>query len=475
MSHPSALADPSSLLGQLQRGRGSGFRRALAAHPADVRPLLFDCVTRDPRWCRQLEARGGYYADLLIHTGADLRPFAAHLRMHDDVDPHSSEVWLLLDTLGALARRGVGFAVAVIREYVGWGTHWEAALIDLADLESPAAASGVDVALCRRIASDDELRGALWMADPEREPWRGWMRTNARMERLIRQNEREHAECRAGWEGPADLLGLSLQELFQRAESPRQSLVQLCRVARERAGPEDVPFLLSQIISPERARCHLALAALASVADDRCVVPLAALVERGGRFGCSRIRLLGALRGLPAPLLLPLARRWFASPESHVREIGCRLLATDAEQEDLDALRAAVSGSVADGDMYRLCSLLEGLERLQLPASMPEVEGAWVAASYSWAQAAAARVLHRCSPHTFARDWAPECLWDSDDRLRLLGCETVDPAAEGVRERLEELAAAPWEDPKVQSAARRRLLPNPVAAKPSAPDPAAGE
>jgi len=44
------LAPASSLLGQLQRGRGAGFLTALAADPTVVAPLLLDCILRDPRW-----------------------------------------------------------------------------------------------------------------------------------------------------------------------------------------------------------------------------------------------------------------------------------------------------------------------------------------------------------------------------------------------------------------------------------------
>ena len=50
-----ANAPADSLLGQLQRGRGLGFLRALQEDAALVRQLLLTCVIDDPRWDRQLE------------------------------------------------------------------------------------------------------------------------------------------------------------------------------------------------------------------------------------------------------------------------------------------------------------------------------------------------------------------------------------------------------------------------------------
>lgn len=54
------LADPSSLLGQIQRGRGAGFLAALAADPTVVAPLTLVCILGDPRFDRQGDSRGDY-------------------------------------------------------------------------------------------------------------------------------------------------------------------------------------------------------------------------------------------------------------------------------------------------------------------------------------------------------------------------------------------------------------------------------
>jgi len=74
------LADPKTWLGQLQRGRRSGFPWALKVGPAEVHELLNFYITKDPRADRQIESRGEYYATLMLRTGMqDLSTIAAHL------------------------------------------------------------------------------------------------------------------------------------------------------------------------------------------------------------------------------------------------------------------------------------------------------------------------------------------------------------------------------------------------------------
>jgi len=58
------LADPSSLLGQIQRGRGAGFLAAFATDPTVLAPLALAGILDDPRCDRQGDSRGNYYACL---------------------------------------------------------------------------------------------------------------------------------------------------------------------------------------------------------------------------------------------------------------------------------------------------------------------------------------------------------------------------------------------------------------------------
>lgn len=103
------LADPGSLLGQLQRGRGRGVQRALDA--PDAAPLVLGCVADDPRWDRQTEERADCYARLLM----DLRVPVADLDV-DGGDPEAR--WTLaFDVLDSMARRGSPDANVVLRTW----------------------------------------------------------------------------------------------------------------------------------------------------------------------------------------------------------------------------------------------------------------------------------------------------------------------------------------------------------------------
>src|SRR5947209_4635540 len=120
-------ADPNSLLGQLQRGRGEGYRHALAVLRHDAWGYLLDCICNDPRLDSQVEYRSDYYALLAIETGLDLDPLVQYVREYDDKD----QVWdtsLAVGTIGELAKRDYKDSWARLCDYIRWGHGWEWAL-----------------------------------------------------------------------------------------------------------------------------------------------------------------------------------------------------------------------------------------------------------------------------------------------------------------------------------------------------------
>jgi hypothetical protein len=93
---PDGLAPPDTDLGLLQRGRGAGWLRA-ARSPAGA-DLLLACVARDPRWDRQVEPRGDYYAQLALHLSVPPSALPAVADPDDD--------WLRREVLQGMAARG---------------------------------------------------------------------------------------------------------------------------------------------------------------------------------------------------------------------------------------------------------------------------------------------------------------------------------------------------------------------------------
>jgi hypothetical protein len=65
------LADPTTVLGKLQRGTGDGFLEVVALPTDEGADLVWACVVRDPRWDQQVESRDRYYADLIAHLDFD--------------------------------------------------------------------------------------------------------------------------------------------------------------------------------------------------------------------------------------------------------------------------------------------------------------------------------------------------------------------------------------------------------------------
>lgn len=110
------LADAESLLGMLQRGRGKGYLLALQTPPEKVWPLLFECITNDPRVDSQCEYRGEYYAGLIRATYMDLEPLRSHLKAAEDGDGDTA---LVIDTLVILAREWQdNHALDILEDYV---------------------------------------------------------------------------------------------------------------------------------------------------------------------------------------------------------------------------------------------------------------------------------------------------------------------------------------------------------------------
>jgi hypothetical protein len=103
------------------------------------------------------------------------------------------------------------------------------------------------------------------------------------------------------------------------------------------------------------------------------------------------------------------------------------------------------------------CGMLEILARFPEAGPYPEVEIVFKEAGYSRTRIYAAEVLAASDSQRFAHGLAVECLWDCEERVRLIGCDSVDLEVPDVRARLHAMSSDPYEDEDVSSAARERL------------------
>jgi hypothetical protein len=474
------IAQADTLLGQLQRGRGRGFVRALREDASVVRPLLVDCVTHDPRWDRQLEERSDYYAALIMHTAMPLDPFDAYLHALSGTaagDPHA----LVLDTMCALATRGHTPAIAIVRDYLDYGECWECwerAFEALANTQgNPISMDEVSRVINQRFPDDDTLDDELASVGPgmhtQQEPWRSLCKVNHRVERILSEHEakaeqrqrkaeqRQRRQNQIQNQMKATLAGLSTPELLAGAN---QSNYRLAAMALEkRVVGTDLDHLLDVAQRGDRWQRFVAFRGLQRLAHPAALpVPRALFESSGTRLGPAYGAAVAAITALPTDVTLDLARMWLDAPDSRQRHIALEILEAHGTVADVPRVRDALIPSLHrdtghTNECYMQCSMLEILARFPEAGPYPEVETVFREAGYSRTRIYAAEVLAASDSQGFARGLAVECLWDCEVRVRLIGCDSVDLEMPDVRARLHAMSSDPYEDEDVSSAARERL------------------
>ena len=480
---PPKLAEPESLLGMLQRGRGKGYLQALETPPEQLWPLLFECVTNDPRLDRQLEEREENYASLIIASGMDLEPLAADLRQNDVRDSNCDCcLGLILCTLDCLAETWRHEqAIRILRDYVSYGRKWEGAVRCLGDLDMPGALEGIDEVLVRRIHGDAGVRAQFsdrvrhdwkwyWEFDEDRrtecalflpvcEPWKTLCRKNIRLAHLFAELEVTRDEVPPPREEltEAEIMGLSLREMFELVDKSNSTL--LWRFLPEKITADDEEFLLQHASSGDKLHKKLAFRGLGQLGTPRGFETLKAYIEGAkDRDGGLRRYAYMAVEALPGDLTLETARAWFQSGQNHLHIPGGGILEQHATLDDvpmlIEVLRTPETIRCED---FRLSSALEAFWRFDGIGPIPELEEVFCGVAHCYQRHRAAVAMEITSPIHFRHHYAFECLWDCHDGTRGLACDTVDLTVPGALERLKELATDEDEYDNVREAAQERL------------------
>lgn len=126
--------------------------------------------------------------------------------------------------------------------------------------------------------------------------------------------------------------------------------------------------------------------------------------------------------------------------------------------DDVPRLRQEITKALADSDnrVYRLCSLVEAFKHLPGIGRISELESVFVELLYSYGRSRVAEALLAVDRDFFVRTYAQECLWDCEDRTRVLGCEAVDLTDKVTAGRIKQLSTDIWEDELVRNAAAKR-------------------
>ena len=476
------LADADSLLGMLQRGRGKGYLAALEAPPQTVWPLLYECVTNDPRLDR-LEDRVEYYASLILKTAMDLEPLQEYVRQNDN--RRDSYGWKVtnfaLGTLEDLADRGNRQALEILRDYAAYGHDWELITLCFDGLGVPGAMEGIGEILFRRIKGDSQIH-AQFLSRIE-EDWSRYCRQDEETRRrcgfllpicepwksLCEQNS-ELADLFAGVgiaydrpvpprEKPSEeyLAGLSLEDLFSQVD--KSNCIRFWRVLPEKVSMEHEDYLLRQLATGDPCYTILAHRGLGKLGTPRAFEALRSYIETSENAD-SKVRRYAfqAIGQIPGRLTLETARQWWRRQEWYLQVAGGGILENHATPDDVPLLLEALRMPEAiRREDRRLPSALDALARLDGIGPIPEVEQVFCQVQHSFDRCRAADAMAATAPTHFTAEYAFECLWDCHWNTRGLGCEMVSLSMPGALERLRELAQDPNEIDPVRWPARERL------------------
>lgn len=389
-------AEPETLLGQLQRGRGLGARRALAEPEAGE--LVVGCVLQDPRWDAQTESRDEYLACLIHRMGLPLDPIAHHL-FGEAEHAELRDVELPLQVLAWLVELGQTDAAPLLRRYAAEGRHWEAAVDAVWDWEITDLWDGLDQEVLARL-DDEQLAEA---AHDYWGPWPIWARSHQRVRAV----------------------------LDDRAKARKN------RPEREVIKDLSSEVLLGRIMpgnSPSRWQELLALAGRGELA----VLDLAENAE---------LRSSGALPNIAAALrrlgdaAVGRAREWAAGTDPEMRLLAVEVLAASGDSADVPVLMNALATALDDKDWCGLETPAKGLGRLAVIDAADLLVRAWESTVHSRARIALFQGLTGCLPTGFDR-FAVEGLDDCEVAVQEMACFKA-PVTPSVIKRLREWQTGP--------------------------------
>jgi hypothetical protein len=434
----------TELRAQLQRGLGRGYRAAIKQDPAALHPLLYGCITHDPRWDHQLDNRRWYYASLALRSDLPLRPLRVHLEENDDSDSSSWSVPLTLSVLGDLARAAVDEAVGILADYAGYGYWWRDAVGELmaADADVLPTLEGV---ITKRMAEappgGNEATGI----------WSQWGPRIPEVDRIAAAVLPIESEPRE-----LDLRSMTSREILAEAEGAgpiRRFEEELSRRREE----GDVNLLLATAAESGaslQARA-VSLTSLALQGDPRIISMIEANLRAQSTPRALRRASIRALEMLPAELTLDRARRWVDADQRWQRRAAAGVLSAHATPDDIQRLMAGLARALSEDDQYWVSSFAEALERLPEGGPYSELVLCFEEMTYSFGRHYVAAALAATDP-SFSFTVALECLWDCEPSIRELACRSAHPT-DDVRARLEEIADDPLEDEAVVGAAVEAL------------------
>ncbi|MFH1716319.1 MAG: hypothetical protein ABIF19_03135 [Planctomycetota bacterium] len=469
------LANPDTLLGMLQRGRGAGYLQAVETSPAEVWPLLMECITNDPRLDKQVEYRADYYCSLIIETRMDIKPIGDFLKQNDGRDDQFWNTILAIQTLDSLSARQNAEALEMFRDYMAYGFHWQSVALYLWESPIDNSLEGVDRTICDRLSNDPAfhedfrmgiLEGLKYWYDedirvgpliPVCEPWKTLCQRNSQLAKAFDRfclPEAIESLPRKENKAPIDLAGLSVGELFGLVERPL--FCQAAEALEQKLSGKDEQLLLQNLTQEDEYRVMLALNGLGVLGTPTAFEAVRSVIESGEGLN-KRIRrqAFKAIGRMPGSLSLETGRQWFQRNEWYLQVAGGEILENHATPDDVPLLVDVLSSpETIQCEDFRLASALEAFWHMDGVGHVPEIENVFVAVPHSCKRYRAARAMDATAPDVFQANYARECLWDCYWDTRICGCETAALSHPGVLTRLKEISQDPHESERVRESAQ---------------------
>lgn len=375
-----AWAEPHSLLGLLQRGRGLGLRRALSE--PDGAELVRRCLEEDARWDRQLEERGIYFARLLTSLRIGLGDLDLDLS-----DPDLSDT-VAFDTLLELARQGSASAGAHLLEHLRRVPEGPDAAGLIAALWSMGAAAPPPTREVVLEALDDATLAEI-VRPAEDGPWVAW------------------------------------------ADDPRVARALVIAAGAPATGPPHRPdvsaldrgALLHAASQVESSRRRSAALAELARRGDPALLDLAERPELRNRYGYVP-SLASALMDL-GTAGLPRARSWLDDEDTALQHLGAQVLAACGGPDDAAVLVRLFDAAVDSSDWLATEPLADALLRVEHAPAVSSIVRAWSLTQHSHARAAYLEALVGLGAPE-ASPLIDEASDDCESEVRVLAVTTGD-------------------------------------------------
>ena len=304
---------------------------------------------------------------------------------------------------------------------------------------NPDTITKVVSAIERRFPSNEELATALAWFSSDYEPWATLAQKSERIEKNLQKAvKRDPHQLPSSTE----LASMTAKQLLDLVDE--KNWHKLNKAIAHVVTPSDLGLLKDNTSIDRPFVADVALAGLAKLATDDMFDWLREFWQSNPKMrGFIRRQVRKIMISLSPKLTLPLARELLFHEEGHERFLAEKLFEAHAREEDIPILRDAIKQASQDdnANCYRLCNLVDAFGHFPDIGPTPELVDVFVEFRYSYGRGCAANAINVTNPSLFRERFATECLWDCENRTRVLGARSAPVENDIVKRRLHELVS----------------------------------